>query len=124
MRTPSRRPLFHLCIVVVITITASIAWAQDPIDPNTPGACVTVTTPCVTTYHNDKSRDGVQPNESILNSTLIAAGTFGFIGSSAANTSTVIDGLIYAQPLYLTGITMKLEGEHMHWHNEHRRSRL
>jgi hypothetical protein len=108
----TRRQLLALFVslllsLVVVALSFVPAHAQDPIDPGTTGACVNSTDPCVPTYHNDKSRDGVQPNETLTQS-LLTGGSFGFIGSSAANTSTVIDGLIYAQPLYLTGITMKI----------------
>jgi hypothetical protein len=50
-------------------------------------------TPCVLTYHNDNNRDGVNPNEQT------------FLASQGINPvvtqSVVVDGQIYAQPLYI-----------------------
>lgn len=108
MTSLHRRQLLRLPILLALSTLATITTrAQDNIDPNTVGACVNATDPCVPTYHNDNARDGIQPNETVLNSSLFGTTVnFGFIGSNATKTSTVIDGLIYAQPLYLTGIKM------------------
>src|SRR5580658_2746602 len=50
-------------------------------------------TPCVTTYHNDNNRDGVNANEQT------------FLASKGINPvvteKVVVDGQIYAQPLYI-----------------------
>jgi len=51
------------------------------------------TTPCVLTYHNDNTRDGVNPNETRF--------TPSFSFSSLSATTVSVDGLVYAQPLYV-----------------------
>ncbi len=61
----------------------------------------TGSTPCVTTYHNDGNRDGVNPNESTLKASTLNL-------SNLTSTSAAVDGQVYAQPLYvhqLSGIT-------------------
>ncbi len=52
--------------------------------------------PCVPTYHNDNSRDGVNPNETVLSPTT------NFANLTAK--TVVTDGLIYTQPLYIHGL--------------------
>jgi hypothetical protein len=54
------------------------------------------TVPCVTTYHNNNNRDGVNPKET----TLKARGFPAFSTFSRTDVTT-IDGQIYAQPLYI-----------------------
>jgi hypothetical protein len=56
----------------------------------------TSSTPCVLTYHNDNSRDGVNPNETIFSPST------DFSKLQALTYTT--DGLIYAQPLYIQGL--------------------
>jgi len=54
------------------------------------------TTPCVLTYHNDGNRDGVNPNESVLQ-----AATLGTTVKPAPKWMATTDGQIYTQPLYV-----------------------
>ncbi len=53
--------------------------------------------PCVTTFHNDNNRDGVNPYESTLTVATVSTGV------SVKFTQTV-DGQIYAQPLFIGGL--------------------
>jgi hypothetical protein len=70
-----------LAAVLTLTVFAAAFAAAQNIDPATVGACANTTDPCVPTYHNDNARDGVQPNETVLNSNLFGMTTnFGFIG--------------------------------------------
>ena len=54
----------------------------------------------VTTQHNDISRTGASPNETILTPTNVNISSFGKLFSYP------VDGYIYAQPLYMAGLTM------------------
>jgi hypothetical protein len=54
----------------------------------------------VTTYHNDLSRDGSNVQEYALNTTNVAAATFGKLFSCS------VDGAVYAQPLWVPSVTV------------------
>jgi hypothetical protein len=98
-----------LCLAAM---TSAARLAGQDIDPNTNGANCSNTTSgvtCVATYHNDGYRDGVNSNETALKPSLFTvpqtSSNFGLLGTNAM-TSTTIDGLIYAQPLFLSGVSM------------------
>ena len=54
----------------------------------------------VTTYHNDQTRTGANTNETILNPSNVNSAKFG------KKYAFPVDGQIYAQPLYLPGLTV------------------
>ena len=54
----------------------------------------------VLTYHNDNLRDGANPREFALSSTTVTTTTFGKLYSCA------VDGAVYAQPLWMRGISI------------------
>ena len=60
----------------------------------------------VTTEHYDNARTGLNPNESILNTSNVNTNSFGKIFSQS------VDGQIYAQPLYMAGLTISGKGTH------------
>jgi hypothetical protein len=95
------RLLLRLCVVVILAMLAtSAAKAQA-------GACATG--PCVSTYHYDNMRDGVQAQESSLSPSLFPTkglANFGLLEPAAGGATGAVDGLIYAQPLYLSGVSM------------------
>jgi hypothetical protein len=64
--------------------------------------CTSASPACVWTYHNDNTRGGVNPNESTLTPQNVA--------NLTVLKSVTTDGLIYAQPLYISGIGTKAQG--------------
>jgi hypothetical protein len=60
----------------------------------------------VVTEHYDNARTGLNPNETILNTSNVNTTSFGKIFSQS------VDGQIYAQPLYLANITISGKGTH------------
>jgi hypothetical protein len=60
----------------------------------------------VATQHYDNARTGLNPIESILNTSNVNTNSFGKIFSQS------VDGQIYAQPLYMAGITISGKGTH------------
>jgi hypothetical protein len=54
----------------------------------------------VTTYHNDNARDGLYPAETVLTPQNVNATTFGKL------TELPVDGLVDAQPLYVSGLSI------------------
>jgi hypothetical protein len=68
----------------------------------------TASTPpvAVLTQHNDVSRTGANLNETILNTSNVTVTQFGKLFTRT------VDGQIYAQPLYVPGVTIPLKGVH------------
>ena len=60
----------------------------------------------VTTYHNDNLRSGQNLSETILTTSNVNAASFGKIGFLA------VDGIIDAEPLYLSGVSVPGTGTH------------
>jgi hypothetical protein len=101
----------NICtIMFLVILAATIATAQkatpQKISPQA-GACATG--PCVSTYHNDPMRDGVNSNETTLKPSLFPSQTganFGLLVPAAGGATGAVDSLIYAQPLYLSRVAM------------------
>jgi hypothetical protein len=60
----------------------------------------------VLTYHNNNARDGLNATESILNRSNVNPSTFGKLFSHD------VDGQVYAQPLYKSGVSIRGKGVH------------
>jgi hypothetical protein len=69
---------------VTLTLTVAAAGGND-----------------VTTYHDDNARDGLNAKETILTSAKVSSATFGKVNFLTT------DGLVDAEPLYLSGVTIK-----------------
>jgi hypothetical protein len=83
--------LFVLIVSVFgLTIVASPASAQS----------------MVTTYHNDNGRTGANTAETILTPSNVNSTTFGLLYTES------VDGLVYAQPLYMPNVVIPGKGTH------------
>ena len=60
----------------------------------------------VWTHHYDNARTGAQLNETQLNTSNVNAASFGKLFSLP------VDGSVYAQPLYLSGVSIPASGLH------------
>jgi hypothetical protein len=68
-----------------------------------PGVSQTVN---VLTQHNDLTRDGANPNETILTTSNVNVNSFGKVFSLP------VDGFVFAQPLYVSGVAIPGQGTH------------
>jgi hypothetical protein len=68
---------------------------------NTSNPASTPPMPAVTTNRYDNARTGWDASETVLNTTNVASGAFGFLFSRATQ------GWIHSQPLYYAGVTVK-----------------
>jgi len=78
-----------LFLALSIALTASVARATD-----------------ITTFHNDNQRSGLNLQESILTTTNVNSTSFGKLFTDS------LDGVVDAQPLYLSSVTIPGQGTH------------
>jgi hypothetical protein len=71
-----------------VTVTVTSSTPPPPASVNIP------------TWHGDNGRSGLNSNETILTPTTVASGKFGRLFSY------LVDGYIYAQPLYMSNLTI------------------
>jgi hypothetical protein len=60
----------------------------------------------VWTYHNNNFRTGANTNETILNPTNVNSTSFGRLFTN------MVDGCVYAQPLYVPNVNIQGQGTH------------
>jgi hypothetical protein len=82
----SRRPRAIRCVVVffLVILGLSLAWGQNN----------------VLTHHNDNSRSGLNPNETLLTPANVNVSSFGKLFTQN------VDGIIVGQPLYASNVLM------------------
>jgi len=81
--------------------THTVTATSVALSSSSGSASVAVTDlPGVFTYHNDAARDGANAQEYALNAATVNTGTFGKL------TSCSVDGAIYAQPLWVPGLSI------------------
>src|SRR5215471_6584008 len=86
-RRPSISSIVYLCFLFLCVAPASSATD-------------------VVTYHNDLARTGRNSNETILKAHNVMSSTFGKLFRLP------VDGIIDAQPLYLSGVSIPKKGKH------------
>ena len=88
-------PLFSIGIFVIFA-SAAYGWHLRAGHHNPPSTlCLNG---CILTYHYDPTRQGVNAQETVLKASTLASAGFGF------RNSVQVDGQVYAQPLYMSGI--------------------
>src|ERR1041384_1047770 len=60
----------------------------------------------VLTYHNDNTRSGLNPNETLLTPANVNSSTFGKLFKYN------VDGYVYAEPLYVSALNIPGQGTH------------
>ena len=88
------RPPLATLIAAVVTLSCSVLGAPAPAQVE------------VLTQHNDNNRTGANLSETILNTANVNIFSFGKLFSR------VLDGEVYAQPLYVSRVTIPRKGVH------------
>ena len=100
---PFSGPPRLVCQLAVVLMLAS-AGCSAPVPGEKLAAQVSGMQVNVLTWHNDNALTGLNPNEAILTPANVNANDFGQLFSYA------VDGYVYAQPLYLTALSIPDQG--------------
>lgn len=92
-----KRSLASVALIgLVVCVSAVYAWhSRVGVRATNSSLCVNG---CITSYHYDDTRQGVNSQETVLKASTLA--TSGF----KAQNSAQVDGQVYAQPLYMSGL--------------------
>ena len=82
------------------------SWATSSQTFTTAAQDTGPTLAAVLTYHNDNTRQGVNPNETTLTPSNVNSNSFGRLFSRT------LDGYVYAQPLIMTNVSIPGKGSH------------
>src|SRR6266851_4649668 len=85
----------RIAAVTLIGVLLTLGWRSNPTRAQVAGPA------SVLTQHNDNSRTGANLNETLLNTSNVNVNRFGKLFSR------VVDGQIYAQPLYVPGVNIQ-----------------
>jgi len=91
--------ILALCILALLCLLPLVVAAaqDDGGDPSAGANCGN--SPCMTTYHNNNARTGLNTHETVL-----VANSTGWTQTFGTTSTVQTDGMIYAQPLYVSGV--------------------
>ncbi len=88
--------------ILLLSITLIRHSAAQSVFSLTQSYCNSSSAPCVLTFHNDNSRDGVNPYESTFTVSSLSTS----LTQPTPQYMNTTDGMIYAQPLYIYGLSV------------------
>jgi hypothetical protein len=102
----SRPSVFFLCTSLLACAASTVVNQKALLAQTSPSLSPASALPVVLTYHNDNFRTGQNLLETILTLSNVNSSTFGKLASYP------VDGLMYAQPLYVPSVKIPGKGVH------------